>query len=159
MNSKFMFCRILIRAVFGFAAVLVLAASVARGQNLTVDWSTCSGSSATAAGGVYTLSGTAGQIAAGSSSASSFALIGGFWAADAPSAVAVPALGATRVGRSLVFSWPASGGSYTLQSKPDVSPTTAWTTVAQTPVLAGDHYTVSVPMNKSAEFFRLVRSP
>jgi len=57
-----------------------LVAPSAQSQNYSLDWFTVAGGGGTSAGGNYSLSGTIGQAAAGSTMASSsFTVCGGFW--------------------------------------------------------------------------------
>jgi len=75
-------------ARLGIAAAIPLAppaiAQVGGGYDLT--WSTidCGGATTPSTGGVFAVAGTIGQHDAGQASGGSFAIMSGFWAAEAP---------------------------------------------------------------------------
>jgi uncharacterized delta-60 repeat protein len=54
----------------------------------------------------------------------------------------------------LVISWPASASAYTLQTTAALNPSD-WQTVTNTPVLQGDHLTVTLPASQPTQFYRL----
>ena len=55
------------------------------------------------------------------------------------------------------ISWPAACTSYSLQTATILSVPIQWTTAPETPVTAGDFYTVTVQVTNVTRFFRLHR--
>jgi uncharacterized repeat protein (TIGR01451 family)/uncharacterized delta-60 repeat protein len=63
----------------------------------------------------------------------------------------------SRVGNSLVISWPANAGNYILESTTDLTPPAVWLPVTDAvPALAGGQMTVVVPIGPGNRFFRLL---
>ncbi|HWH71801.1 MAG TPA: hypothetical protein VNT26_20735, partial [Candidatus Sulfotelmatobacter sp.] len=67
--------------------------------------------------------------------------------------VARPALVATVQGANLVLSWTTTDASFKLQSTATVA--TGWANDPAVPVVAGNNYTVTVPLSTGAKFYRL----
>jgi hypothetical protein len=125
-----------------------------------IDWHTLDGGGGTSVGGVYSLSGTAGQSDAGTLSGGTFVLTGGFWggAASAPTPGA-PALAVGLVSaHAVVVSWPAPASGWQLEwtSTLDGEPS-PWVTL---PPPYGSNATqvfVTEPLSVSKKFYRLRR--
>ena len=64
--------------------VLAWTAVAVHAQQYLIDWSTIDGGGGTSTGGVFTVSGTIAQPAAGQMSSGEFTLVGGFWGLIAP---------------------------------------------------------------------------
>ena len=60
-------------------------------------------------------------------------------------------------GNAIVLRWPASAPQYVLQAAPGIVPPVTWSSVTQTPVLAGGFYTVTLGPTNNLSFFRLLR--
>ena len=69
------------------------------------------------------------------------------------------ALSPALAGSNLQLKWPAFSPGYVLETAPTLpASTNAWTAVTnQTPVLSNGWYTVTLPANAAAAFFRLHR--
>jgi hypothetical protein len=65
-----------------------------------------------------------------------------------------------RADQSLVMSWPAGAGNYSLESTTDLMPPAVWTPVTNPPpTVVGGQNTVTIPMGSGSEFFRLRGTP
>ena len=88
----------------------------------SIDWFTIDGGGGTSSGGVYSVSGTIGQLDAGTMSGGNYTLDGGFWgiiaAVQSPGA---PLLTITRSGNSVIVSWPSPSTGWTLQTNGTLS--------------------------------------
>jgi hypothetical protein len=58
-------------------------------------------------------------------------------------------------GTNLVLSWPTSATGFRLQTKPSLSAPGSWSDFTGTPDTQGGLFVVTIPMTKSAEFYRL----
>ncbi len=67
-----------------------------------------------------------------------------------------PTLSASLSGGNIVLSWPASDYGFSVQSRPDLSSGTGWTTLPDVPTLVGNNWQVSYPVTGTAQFFQLV---
>ena len=61
----------------------------------------------------------------------------------------------TADGRSIQISWPSSGVDYVVEETAALPGGAGWTTVLQPPVLAGDHYGVTLNPGDAVRFYRL----
>jgi photosystem II stability/assembly factor-like uncharacterized protein len=69
---------------------------------------------------------------------------------------ATPSLTPLLVGNNLQLRWPAFPPGYLVETAPSLSPVTLWTTVTnQQPVLTNGSYTITIPAQGRAAFFRL----
>jgi hypothetical protein len=59
-------------------------------------------------------------------------------------------------GGGVVVSWPACYGDFTLQSTTDPTVPSNWHDVTDTPTVAGDYFTLALPVTNRAELFRLI---
>ena len=137
----------------------MLFVGTAGAQNYAISSFTIDGGGGTSSGGNYTLSGTIGQPDAGALAGGSYKLVGGFW----NDVVAVPIPGGPtltilRSGANVLSAWPSSATGFVLEVTDSLSTSPiAWSTVAQTPVPAGDNQTVTVSLAAQAKFYRLRR--
>jgi hypothetical protein len=91
----------------------------ARAQSYSIDWHTIDGGGGTSTGGVYSVSGTIGQLdASGAMTGGQYSLTGGFWSILA----VVPSPGAPTLTISLnpqlstiTVSWPSASAGWVLQ--------------------------------------------
>jgi hypothetical protein len=72
--------------------------------------------------------------------------------------VSAPRIIATKVGGTLVISWPSAAGSFTLQSTAKIAPT-SWSDVTPQPpiVQVGDTFQMTLPIGAGNAFLRLAR--
>ncbi len=140
------------------AALLVAALALplsALAQSYAIPWHTIDGGGGTSTGGVFRLSGTLGQPAAGPTmTGGNYSLTGGFWALplaiqtpDAPTLTIVPAA----PGFATIAWTPATGTTWVLQFTPTLEPP-AWTDAP-----SGATHPVTVPATVPAGFYRLIR--
>jgi len=104
-------------------------AMLALAQNYSVNWWTVDGGGGTSTGGLYAVSGTAGQPDASRMSGGTYTVSGGFWsivaAVQTPGA---PTLSIWRTATNTVMvSWPSPSTGWDLQQNSDLN-TTNWTT-------------------------------
>jgi hypothetical protein len=111
---------------------LMLLASVlvhlsAHAQTYSIDWYKVAGGGGTSTGGVFSVSGTAGQPDAGSMSGGNYSVAGGYWsivaAVQTPGA---PLLTVTNAGNQVIVSWPSPSTGYVLQQNPNLINTNGW---------------------------------
>jgi Immunoglobulin I-set domain len=67
-----------------------------------------------------------------------------------------PTLSASLSGGNIVLSWPASNYGFSVQSRPDLSTASSWTTLPDVPVLVGTNWQVSFPATGTPQFYQLV---
>ena len=134
----------------GAAAFMVSAASAQ--TNYSLDWWTIDGGGGTSTGGVYSVSGTIGQPAAGGPmTGGSFSVTGGFWSSiSVVQTPGAPLLSISYAGNQAVVSWSPSATGWTLQTNNNVA-TGAWGNYAGS--LINNTVTNSPP--KGNLFFRL----
>ena len=68
--------------------------------------------------------------------------------------VAAPILGLNRGGGYLVFSWPAAGSNFVLESTANLV-NAVWVPVKYPPVISGDVITVTVKASGAESYYRL----
>lgn len=108
--------------------LLALALPVAvRAQSYSIDWWSIDGGGGTSTGAVYSVSGTIGQPDAGHMSGGNYKVDGGFWsliaAVQTPGA---PMLSITRLGNSVIVSWPSPSTGFGLQQNGNVANPNGW---------------------------------
>jgi hypothetical protein len=142
---------------FVFAALLFLSVDFTFAQSYSVDWFTIDGGGGTSTGGVFSVTGTIGQPDAGHMSGGSYTVDGGFWGIIA--AVQLPGSPLLNVfisnTNSVIVSWPAASGSFSLQQNSNLS-TTTWTTVTNMVNLVGTNNQVKIAPPVGNRFYRLV---
>jgi hypothetical protein len=138
---------------------LGFAALSAHAQSYSIDWFTVDGGGGTSAGGIYSISGTAGQPDAGQMSGGSYTLNGGFWAIIAAvqtSNAPLLRIVLTRT-NAVVVAWPAPSTGFSLQQNAVLS-TTNWTSVPNPVNVVGSENQVIVSPPTGNRFYRL-KSP
>lgn len=148
-----------VRAAFSVAAALALFAAVpgVPAQTFAVSPSVIASGGGTSTGGIFSVSGTIGQPAAGNLAGGSFALQGGFWS----SAVAVqtpgaPHLNLVRSGGNYVITWADTGAGFVLEVATALQTlNTTWNNSGATPILANGTNTVTLAAQPGKSFYRL----
>jgi hypothetical protein len=80
------------------------------------------------------------------------------WATQITELIATPlVLSISRLGASMLLSWPGAATEYQLQVKSNLSSTT-WATIPQPPTLIHDRFTVSLESPGESQFFRLIKN-
>jgi len=69
----------------------------------------------------------------------------------------VPLLKIARASGKVVLSWPTNADGFILQSRPNLSPSSVWTTVTNARVTVGNLYMVTNNVDGTSNFYRLVR--
>jgi hypothetical protein len=140
----------------GFWTVLgMFAAAAAHAQNFSIDWFTVDGGGGNSTGGVFSVSGTAGQPDAGPMSGGIYTLQGGFWAAyQMPGA---PFLYITNGPSGVVVYWERPATGFTLQETPTLtgSPAIPWMQVPSPYQTNTTHIYVTVPGPGGIRYYRL----
>ncbi len=134
--------------------------AVASAQSYSIDWFSIDGGGGTSTGGVYSISGTIGQVDAGRMSGGNFSIEGGFW--SIVGAVQTPGAPLLRVVRSttntVVISWPAPSSGFSLQQNGVANNGGGWLGVTNQIVVVGAENQVIIAPPIGNKFFRL-RSP
>lgn len=139
-------------AQLSLAMILGCVSAAVFAQDFAVNWWTIGGGGGASSGGAYTVTGTAGQAAAGKLTGGNFTLEGGFWGVIAALS---PLLSIERTAtNSLVISWPASLTGFALQENAGLNPSN-WINVAAAPLAVGEHKQVLVPAPVGNRFYRL----
>ena len=134
---------------------LLAALAVAQVQTYNLDWSTMDGGGGTSTGGVYSVSGTIGQLdASGSMSGGSYSITGGFWALYAVQTPGAPLLTITRSGNNVIVSWPSPSTGFSLQQNGTLN-TANWINFGGTVNSNSTTMSVSIPSPTGNLFFRL----
>src|SRR5687767_3253300 len=133
---------------------ILLLAGVASAQNFSVDWFTVDGGGGfSAAGGAFSVSGTAGQPDAGSMSGGNFAVYGGFWAFASDTlalAVSNSPAGVVVYWNSPALNWVLDESAVLLHSPPH-----PWTQVLFPYETNATHIYVTIPSPAANKFYRL----
>jgi hypothetical protein len=141
--------------LWSFLTVLSFA-SGAWAQNLSMDRHVIAGGSGTSAGGVFSVSGSIGQPAAGTAMTNGqFSVSGGFW--ELPTIVQTPGapfLSLTSVGTNAVLVWSSSFPNWALEESAN-SLLNAWSAVSLPRSTNSGQISVIVPMNAAHSGFRL----
>ena len=132
-------------------------------QTFSIDWYKVAGGGGTSTGGVYSVTGTIGQPAAGGAMTggpmigTNYSLTGGFWSlfsvVQTPGA---PTLTITRAGGSVIVSWPSPSTGWTLQQNANLALANGWSASSG---IADDGTTKSLTLTASTGnlFFRLYK--
>jgi len=142
-----------VRASICLILLLLLSATLVHAQ-FAIDWFKIAGGGGTSTGGVYSVSGTIGQLdASGPMTNGQYSLVGGFWVlpiavqdTNAPTLTIAPATPG-----NAVISWTPNTPGFVLQENLSLSPTT-WTNS-----LSGATNPVIVPATFPAKFYRLFK--
>lgn len=144
--------RIFLLVACGFTLTF---ASAAFSQSYSIDWFTIDGGGGTSTGGVYSVSGTIGQPDAGTMSGGQYTLQGGFWGvAVAIQTEGAPLLTVTKLGGSVLISWPSPSTGFVLQENMALG-STNWVNVGTVPSDNGTNKTVTVSPPIGNKFYRL----
>ncbi len=138
------------------AWVLVALALPLHAQSYDVNWHVISGSGGTSTGGVFTISGTIGQPAAGGPMVGGqYSLTGGFWALYAVQSPGAPQLRIflTRTNTAVV-AWPAPSTGFLLQQSATMA-TGSWATNSTIPIVVNGENQVIVSPPVGRLFYRL----
>lgn len=137
---------------------LLFVSTVLHAQPFAIDWFTIAGGGGTSTGGVYSVSGTIGQLEAGVLTGGSYTLTGGFWGvAVAIQEAGAPLLTVTRSGANVILSWSSPSTGFGLQNSSSLG-TPNWTGVGS-PIDNGTTVTVTLPAPLADRFYRLQKSP
>jgi hypothetical protein len=123
-------------------------------QDYSIGWFTIDGGGGTSAGGIYTLSGTAGQPDAGSMSGGIFTLSGGFWGVTSACPPPPPLSIRLTPANTIVISWSSASPGTTLEQTSALQPA-RWMPVTQAAADDGTTKSVTLTPTGSAFFFRL----
>src|SRR5438270_5435484 len=110
-----------------FLVLFLSSVSCLRSQTYSIDWFTIDGGGGTSTGGVYSVSGTIGQPAAGGPmTGGNFSLVGGFWSLFAVQTPGAPLLRiALTTTNSALVSWAFPSTGFSLQQNASLT-TTNW---------------------------------
>jgi hypothetical protein len=101
-------------------------------QTYSIGWYAIAGGGGTSTGGVYTISGTIGQPAAGGPmNGGNFSLTGGFWSLYAVQTPGAPVLSITLTNNAAMVYWPSPSTGWNLQVNSNLA-TTNWITPPET---------------------------
>ena len=139
--------------------ILALSVASAAAQTYSIDWSKVSGGGGTSTGGVYAVSGTIGQHAAGTTmSGGNYALTGGFWSflslVQTPGAPLLSIRYTTT--NTAVVSWPSPSTGFNLQFATDLT-LSNWSNSATSPSDDGTNRFLIVNPPTGNGFFRLFK--
>ena len=141
----------------GLVAAMSCCALIAFSQNYTINRYALSGGGGVSAGGLYSVSGTLGQTAAGKTSGASYSLSTGFWGlvrtVQPPGAPRL-SLFLTRT-NTVMLSWPSASQSFILQENTDGA---TWLNVTQLPVDDGANTSVILNPPVGNALFRLKKT-
>jgi hypothetical protein len=143
------------------ALLIAAVVSVARAQNYGVDWSTITGGGGMSTAGVYTITGTISQPAAGRLNSSDFTIDGGFWSIIAAIQEPGGPLLSVRFTQTntVVVSWPMTWPGFVLLETSGLN-STNWVQVTTPAVVLVTSQTtaekqVVVPTPLGKRFYRL----
>jgi hypothetical protein len=124
-------------------------------QTFSVDWYKVSGGGGVNTGGVFQVSGTAGQHdASGPMNGGVYSITGGFWAlVQVVQTPGAPALQIGRSGGNLTVFW-QNVGSWTLQQNGNLALTNGWNNSIGVTIANGTNY-LTIPNPAGSQFFRL----
>ena len=138
------------------AALLPATALDLWAQDFTLNWFTIDGGGGTSTGGVYSVSGTIGQVDAGVMSGGQYSLTGGFWgvvvAVQTPGA---PLLSIEKTSGSVRVFWPKSATGWLLDQSLTVNG--GWSQVSLPYATNAADISITVPAPTGNRFYRLRR--
>jgi hypothetical protein len=139
-----------------FLFLCLLVPSIGSAQSYSIGWYKVAGGGGTSAGGTYQVSGTIGQADAGAAMiGGNYSIAGGFWSLISVVQIAgLPGLTITKVGNSVVISWP-NVGSYTLQQNSNLAASAGWTTSGYSINTSNGTNSITVTQPAGNLFFRL----
>ena len=71
----------------------------------------------------------------------------------------MPLLKITQAGNNVVLSWSTNAMGFVLQSKPDLTTNTDWTTIQTNPPVLGNQFVVTNTVSGTNNFYRLIKQP
>jgi hypothetical protein len=135
---------------------LVLFSTPLVAAQFSIDWFKVAGGGGASTGNIYSVNGTIGQHDAGGAMiGGGYSLTGGFWSLISVAQTAgLPTLAISRVGNSVIVSWPNTG-TYTLQQNSNVAAPAGWITSGYSisTINGTNRITVTAPAGNL--FFRL----
>ena len=150
-----------LRLATTIALLMAAVVTVAHAEVFGVDWSTTAGGGGTSTAGVYTITGTIGQAAAGRLNSSDFTIDGGFWSIVAAIQEPGAPLLSVRLTQTntVVVSWPMTWPGFVLLQNSDFNATN-WVQVTTPPIVVVTSQTtaekqVIVPTPIGRRFYRL----
>ena len=143
------------RGIAGLLLAFALSAAQAQ-TDYTNKWSTVDGGGRSSTGGVYTISGTAGQPDAGVMRAGEYTVNGRFWGLIAVvQTPGAPPLSIRRGdGTNVLVCWPYPSESYGLQQCTNLT-TANWVADASVPAHVGNEWQVTVSPPVGKRYYRL----
>jgi len=144
------------RLALAFCLLISTFCLCASAQDYTNKWSTVNGGGRTSTGGVYTVTGTAGQPDAGVMRAGEYTVNSGFWGLIAVvQTPGAPPLSIRHGGSSNVLvCWPYPSESYGLQQCTNLT-TANWAADASVPAHVGNEWQVTVSPPVGKRYYRL----
>lgn len=140
------------------SVLLLLAPVLAVGaQNYSVDRSVIPGGGGASSNAQYSVTGSIGQVGAGSISAGgSYSVTGGFWTLIAVvQTTNAPTLGVTHSSGEVVISWPTPTASWTLQQNTNLADAGAWVTSGYPVTTTNGVSSITITSATDNLFFRL----
>ena len=142
-----------------FLVVIITTLCVqASAQTYSADWHKVAGGGGTSTGGVYSVSGTAGQPDAGGPRVGGpYSITGGFWALSAVQTPGAPLLKIFLSNtNTAIVSWPAPSAGWILQQNPSVAFPAGWSNATNPVTQAGGQNQIIVGPPTGNRFYRLV---
>lgn len=134
----------------------LLAPALGLAQPFSINAYKIPGGGGTSTGGLYTVSGTIGQLDTGKLSGGNYTLDGGFWSLIAVIQTSgAPALSLVRSGSNVILSWPAADAGFGLEETTSLGAPINWQVVSQTPVASSGTNTVTALILPGNKFYRL----
>ena len=127
----------------------------ASAQSYSLDSSTIAGGGGSAAGSVYSITGTIGQPLVGEITNANYSVQSGFWGVwTSISTPSAPLRIFRTATNAVVVAWPANLSGYSLRQSPDVNASN-WSSVTNSVTVLGDENQVIIPNPVGSRFFRL----
>ena len=133
------------------------SALVVGAQNYSINPSVIPGGGGTSSNAPYSISGSIGQLGAGSvSSGGNYSVTGGFWALiSVVQTTNAPALGITHTSGAVVISWPTPSASWTLQQNTNLAFASGWVTSSYPVTTTNGVSSITITSATGNLFFRL----
>jgi hypothetical protein len=137
---------------------LVLVLPFAACAQYTIDWHTFGGGGGTSTGGVYSVSGSIGQLDAGPvMNGGNFSLVGGFWSLTAVQVPGAPLLSVFLTAtNTAIIAWPAPSAGFVLQQKAEID-ATAWAMPSEGVIDNGTNRFIIVKPPTGNRYYRLFK--
>jgi hypothetical protein len=126
-------------------------------QTYSADWNKVAGGGGVSTGGVYSVSGTAGQHdAGGPMTGGPYSIIGGFWALSAVQTPGAPFLKIFHSNtNTAIVSWPAPSAGWILQQNSSLAFAAGWSNTTNAVTQAGGQNQIIVGLPSGNRFYRL----